>query len=513
MKVTLYAICKNEQRNVEKFLKNAKKFDDVVVVDTGSEDETVQLLKDANIKVYEHPQTREEFDFSEARNQALSYVKTDWAFSLDFNEELDDFFPSGFEPIEGEFTTFNHLRFNEDEDEGGEPSQSHEVHTRFHRTENYKWIRAVHESPIFVPTEKYPQESSVDTTIKITKTIQKNISKELFYLSICEREYEKDSQNWFYLWFMFKHYYSVENIQKALFYGLEYLNITKPYFNPSRIDCFLICSQIFLKREEIQTSANYAFHALSEAIIFGGEILGKAFTHLLNLGHTINNPNIVIFASAFNQNTLSSPERSVAIDRVFLTHLDDIPSAWRGHRKFAEWLVRYLNPEVTVDLGVDHGFSTFCFAMPRIGHVYGIDSFEGDYYAGPRDNSAYEFVLYKKDKLHLGENVTFIKGFFDDVAKTWDKKIDILHIDGTHSYEAVKNDYKTWKKFLKKDGVILFHDTEIDKIEGRQYGVKKFFDEIKLPKINFTHTCGLGVVSQNEKLIEEIKNTFDLDNP
>ena len=35
---------------------------------------------------------REDFDFSVARNQALSYVKTDWAFSLDFNENIDDLF-------------------------------------------------------------------------------------------------------------------------------------------------------------------------------------------------------------------------------------------------------------------------------------------------------------------------------------------------------------------------------------------------------------------------------------
>ena len=97
MNITLYAICKNEEKNVKKFIDNSKKFSHTVVVDTGSTDNTTQLLKEAGIEVYEHPQTKEEFDFSVAKNTALSYVKTDWAFSLNFSEDVDDFFPEGLE--------------------------------------------------------------------------------------------------------------------------------------------------------------------------------------------------------------------------------------------------------------------------------------------------------------------------------------------------------------------------------------------------------------------------------
>ena len=99
MKVTLYAICKNEEKNVDRFIKNSKLFDQTIVVDTGSTDNTVQLLRDAGIIVYEHPQEREEFNFSKARNQALSYVETDWAFSLDFNEDIENYHVKGFEAI------------------------------------------------------------------------------------------------------------------------------------------------------------------------------------------------------------------------------------------------------------------------------------------------------------------------------------------------------------------------------------------------------------------------------
>jgi len=232
MKVTLYAIAKNEEKNIEKFLKNAKKFSDVVVVDTGSTDNTVQLLKDAGIKIYEHPQTREEFDFSVARNQALSYVETDWAFALDFNEDVDEFFQDGFSAIADEFTTFRHLRFDDHGTE--ELVQSNEVHTRFHRTKNCTWWNAVHEIPHFIPTVEYPNEVPVDTTIRIIKKVNTTVDKQILYLSICEREYKKDPSNWYYIWFIFNHYFSVKNLQKALEFGQEFLNASKPYFNSLR---------------------------------------------------------------------------------------------------------------------------------------------------------------------------------------------------------------------------------------------------------------------------------------
>jgi len=315
MKVTLYAIAKNEEKNIEKFLLNAKKFDDAVVVDTGSTDNTVQLLKDAGIKVYEHSQTREEFDFSIARNQALSYVETDWAFVLDFNEDVDEFYPEGFDAIADEFTKFNHLRFDDNGTE--EPKQSYEVHTRFHRTKNYTWANAVHEVPNFIPTENYLNEVSVDTTIKITKKINKTVDKELFYFNICEREHQKDPTNWYWIWFIFNHYFNVQNAEKALEYGQEFLNVSKPYFDSFRVLAFIRCSQILLGVGDTQKGANYAFHAVSEAMNMGPEQMTMAFQYLLQIGIKLNNPNIVIFASGFNPETALLPERINAINLLY----------------------------------------------------------------------------------------------------------------------------------------------------------------------------------------------------
>ena len=314
MDITLYAICKNEEKNVEKFIENSKKFSHTVVVDTGSTDKTVELLKEAGIEVYEHPQTREEFDFSVARNQALSYVKTDWAFSLDFNENIDDLFSDGLSVIAGEFTGFNHERYDKVGEE--EPTKSNEIHIRFHRTKNYTWVNAVHETPMFLPTEDYLNEVSVDTTIKITKKINQTIDKQLFYLSICEREYKKNSNNWYCVWFIYNHYFSVKNLEKALEYGQEFLNLSKPYFNTFRIPVFINCSQLLFMSGDTQKGANYAFHAVSEAMNMGEPYMSRAFSYLFEISKKLNNPNITIFASGFNPDTLSSPERQNAIDII-----------------------------------------------------------------------------------------------------------------------------------------------------------------------------------------------------
>jgi predicted O-methyltransferase YrrM len=316
MEITLYAICKNEEKNIQKFIENSKKFTHTVVVDTGSTDKTVELLQEAGIEVHQHSQTREEFDFSIARNQALSYVKTDWAFSLDFNEDLDDFFPEGLEVISNEFTAFRHERYDKEGD--NEPTLGQTSHIRFHRTKNYTWVNSVHETPMFIPTKDYLNEVAVDTTIKITKNIHNTIDKELFYLSICEREYEQ-YQNIYYLWFIFKHYYQVQNIQKAVELGQEYLNMSKPYFDPTRVDVFIMTSICLIQLQDISRASNYAFHALSEAMNLGGHLMGKAFTHLLNIGKLTQNPNIIIFASGFSQETINLKERTDAILNLYNT--------------------------------------------------------------------------------------------------------------------------------------------------------------------------------------------------
>lgn len=188
-------------------------------------------------------------------------------------------------------------------------------------------------------------------------------------------------------------------------------------------------------------------------------------------------------------------------------YFDDIASAWKGHRKFADWLIRHMKPKQVVDLGVDFGYSTFVFAKAAreigAGRITGVDLFLGDEQTGDRDT--HQIVLGLVDQFQF-DNIEIIKAEFGELASRWTRKIDILHIDGLHTYDAVSSDFNNWAKFVRKSGVVLFHDINVP-LPG--YEVVEFFRELKGGyKLYFMHSFGLGIYTKDKNLYKAIKKAF-----
>jgi len=86
MNLSLCTIVKNEEVALPKCLASVKDVvDEIVVLDTGSTDRTVEIAKQFGAKVYHFKWCN---DFSAARNQALKYVTGDWILVLDADETL-----------------------------------------------------------------------------------------------------------------------------------------------------------------------------------------------------------------------------------------------------------------------------------------------------------------------------------------------------------------------------------------------------------------------------------------
>lgn len=77
---------KDEEKNIRRCLDSIKDcVDEIVVVDTGSTDNTVDIVAEYTDKIYHHPW---EDDFSKHRNQSISYSSGDWILIVDADEEL-----------------------------------------------------------------------------------------------------------------------------------------------------------------------------------------------------------------------------------------------------------------------------------------------------------------------------------------------------------------------------------------------------------------------------------------
>ena len=86
MRLSIVMIVRNEEKCLDTCLKSVKGADEIVVVDTGSIDNTIEVAKTYTSKVYNDYRWRD--NFSEARNHALKKATGDWVLSIDADEEL-----------------------------------------------------------------------------------------------------------------------------------------------------------------------------------------------------------------------------------------------------------------------------------------------------------------------------------------------------------------------------------------------------------------------------------------
>ncbi|MBP5584872.1 MAG: class I SAM-dependent methyltransferase [Lentisphaeria bacterium] len=187
-------------------------------------------------------------------------------------------------------------------------------------------------------------------------------------------------------------------------------------------------------------------------------------------------------------------------------HLDDfiidywIPGVpgWLGHTYFAGLLMKEFRPRVFVELGTHYGNSYFAFCQSAKKYgvdvcCYAVDSWKGEAQAGEYGEEVYRAVSDYNDR-NYSTFSTLLRGMFDDYAGRFeDGTIDLLHIDGFHSYEACRHDFETWVGKVRPGGIVLFHDIAVRQ-DG--FGVCAFWDEVRkqtAESFAFNHSNGLGV--------------------
>jgi glycosyltransferase involved in cell wall biosynthesis len=143
-KICAYAICKNEEQFVDRWMDSVSEADTIVVTDTGSIDKTVEKLRARGAIVY--TEKIDPWRFDVARNIAMDHIQED--VDICVSNDLDEVFESGWrqkleETWQKETTSAKYLftcSYNSD----GTPNKQHSME-KIHCRHGFCWVHPVHE--------------------------------------------------------------------------------------------------------------------------------------------------------------------------------------------------------------------------------------------------------------------------------------------------------------------------------------------------------------------------------
>ncbi len=223
--------------------------------------------------------------------------------------------------------------------------------------------------------------------------------------------------------------------------------------------------------------------------------------------------------SQANRKQASVKQTNTELDFIFKRPIFWRPSyiaqsAWLEHIPFAFWLVDTLRPRKIVELGTHYGSSyfSFCQAITKLDletQCYAVDTWGGDEHAGQYGEEVYRQVS-EHNQQHYSDFSTLVRSTFDQALEHFPQgSIDLLHIDGLHTLEAVRHDFESWLPKLSDRAVVIMHDTNV---RERGFGVFQLLDELKqqYPHFEFAHGHGLGVIGVGSEQSSEMMSLYDL---
>ena len=230
MLLSIGLMVRNEEEHLEECLQSLlpilKEVDsELIIVDTGSTDRTLDIARRYTNRIYEHEWTDH---FGEMRNIVLSYTRGEWFFFIDGDEVVEDA-----QGIIRFFRTDEHRKFNsgyirldsQHQTTGEDYSSFHAVRF-FRNTEDFEFTGAIHEQP----NTKGPA-ALIPGVLKHYGYLKDNLELMEYKfernVTLLRKELEKDPENIYYLFQMSQTYGMYGDEKAALDYALKAYHLAK----------------------------------------------------------------------------------------------------------------------------------------------------------------------------------------------------------------------------------------------------------------------------------------------
>ena len=232
-RVSICMIVKNEENNLPRLLKSitpliSDGFAELIIVDTGSTDKTIEIARKYTDRIYETEWT----GFSDARNKSISYAKGDWIFILDADEEVpyESCINLRRMLLDPKINKYNTISIEVRDYKAG--SNAYNIFSQtllFKNDGEFHYKGKIHNVPVF----KYPMVKTdavyiyhygyQDQAFLLKKIKERTLPALL-------KEYEEDPKSMHALIHLTQAYSILKQDEKVIFYGEKHRSLLKKFY-------------------------------------------------------------------------------------------------------------------------------------------------------------------------------------------------------------------------------------------------------------------------------------------
>lgn len=282
-KICVYTICKNEEKFVKRWYESIKVADKIIAVDTGSTDNTVSLLKECGVDVYE--KVFNPWRFDDARNYSLSLIPEEYdiCICLDLDEVMENGWKEKLLSIWNDNITRVKYTYNWSIKADGKPGTTFLLN-KIHKNKYYKWTHPVHE--VLTPLNKENEIICKDIVVNHYPDKDKSRSSYLPLLELSIKEDPLDDRNMHYLG---REYMYNKEYNKAIETLKKHLSLDSAKWKDERCASLRFIARCYKNKNNINECIKYYEEAIKEA-----PYLRESYVELAFVYYELNNYNKAI---------------------------------------------------------------------------------------------------------------------------------------------------------------------------------------------------------------------------